>query len=223
MDSTSLTLIKSSMPLLLQGALMTVKILLSASFLSLGLGLLFGIATCNKLRTTLLSSVLEGTTFILRAVPFYVQLLIWYFVLPDLFGIDLDAFTASFVSLGVCSSGYMAQAVRGGINAVENEQWEAAKTLGYSPYAQMRYVILPQMLKTCLPSITNKLDAMVKSTSILSSIGLLELTRMGMNIVSREMQPLTIYCTVALFYLLISAVVNTFSKYLEQRLSYVKN
>lgn len=223
MDRDTLLLFQSSLPLLLQGALMTLKILLLASIMSLCLGVCFGTLTCAKVKCRLLSSFIEGLMFILRAIPFYVQLLLVYFVLPDLLGIDLDAFYASCLALGICSSGYIAQTVRGGINAIPHEQWEAAKTLGYSLFQQVRYVIFPQMLKNSLPALTNEFDAMIKSTSILSSIGLLELTRMGMNIVSREMQPLPTYCLVALFYLVISALVNAFSKYLERRCNNVTN
>ena len=77
------------------------------------------------------------------------------------------------------------------------------------------------MIRNILPALTNELDALLKSTSILASIGLLELTRMGMNIVSREMEPLTIYLAVAAFYIIISGAINLFSKWLERRLRYV--
>jgi polar amino acid transport system permease protein len=217
MDSINFDLITASMPLLLRGALMTLKVLGNASLLSLSLGLLVGILSCNQLKIRGLAASLEGCMFILRAIPFYVQLLIVYF------GMDLELFTASWLSLGVCSSGYVSQIIRGGINAISSEQWELAYTLGYSKLNAIRYAILPQMLRCCLPALTSELDAMVKSTAILSSIGLLELTRMGQNIVSREMQPLTIYFTLALFYLAISASFNVASKFLEKRLSYVKN
>ena len=198
---------------------MTLQILLISGSLSLCLGTIMGIATCNRLRSPLVAPFVEGVTFILRAVPFYVQLLIAYFVLPDVLHLNLDAFTASVLALGVCSSGYIAQVVRGGINSLPVAQWEAALTLGYSTKNCLRYVILPQMIRAILPALTNELDALLKSTAILSSIGLLELTRMGMNIVSREMEPLTIYLTVAALYVLISGALNFLSRLFEKRLS----
>ena len=202
---------------------MTVQILISSATLSLTLGLLFGIASCNKLRIPLLSRAVEFLTFVLRAIPFFVQLLLVYFVLPDLFGFDLEPFSASVIALGLCSSGYVAQMVRGGLNAIPPVQWESAFTLGLNMPQSLRHIILPQMGRNILPMLNNELDALLKSTSIVSSIGMLELTRMGMNIVSREMQPVAIYLTVAFFYICMSALLNLIARVLERRLVYVKN
>ncbi len=207
-------------PLLLQGAYLTIKIAFFSAVLSFVLGMLFGICTAKRMRLPLLSPLVEAITFVLRAVPFYVQLIIVYFVLPDIVGINLDEQVASIVSLAFCSSGYVAQIVRQAINGICIEQWYAAKTLGYSTIKTLRYIILPQVSYKSLPVLTNELDSLLKSTAILSSIGLLELTRVGMNIVSREMEPLTIYLAVALIYLILSGAINLVSKYLENGVRY---
>lgn len=221
MEPVCLDLFCRSLPLLLKGAALTLQILLLAAVLSLCLGGVMGVFTCQRLKYPGVASILEGVTFVLRAVPFYVQLLIAYFVLPDLLNIQIEAFTASVLALGFCSSGYIAQVVRCGINSISVEQWEAAYTLGYSTPKALRYVIFPQMIRNILPALTNELDALLKSTAILASIGLLELTRMGMNIISREMDPVTIYLEVAVFYICISGAINLLSKWLERRLRYV--
>lgn len=223
MDSTSFDLILRSLPLLLKGAALSLQIFAIASPLSLVLGGMMGSLTCSRLRCGWVASAIEGITFVLRAVPFYVQLLIAYFVLPDLLGIDLEAFTAAIIALSLCSAGYTAQIVRGGLNAVPKEQWEAAYTLGYSVIDSLRFIIFPQLLRNILPALTGEFDALLKSTAILASIGLLELTRIGMNIVSREMDPLPIYLAVAGLYVGISASINIISKKLEKRWRYVNN
>lgn len=223
MDSPSFELIWRSLPLLLKGLSLSLKIFVLTSLLSLSLGLIMGSLTCKRLRLRGISLAIEGLAFVLRAVPVYVQLLIAYFVLPDLLGIELEAFTAAIIALSLCSAGYTAQIVRGGLNAIPKEQWEAAYTLGYSVMESLRYIIFPQVLRTVLPALTGECDALLKSTAILASIGLLELTRMGMNIVSREMDPLPIYLAVAAFYIGISAAINIMSKNLEKRLRYVNN
>ncbi len=223
MSSTSFDLILRSLPLLLKGAVLSLQIVAIASLLSLVLGLIMGSLICRRLRYSWIASAIEGMTFVLRAVPFYVQLLIAYFVLPDLLGIDLEAFTAAIIALSLCSAGYTAQIVRGGLNAIPKEQWEAAYTLGYSVIDSLRYIIFPQLLRNILPALTGEFDALLKSTAILASIGLLELTRMGMNIVSREMDPLPIYLAVAGLYVGISAIINIISRRLEKRLRYVNN
>ncbi len=211
-----------SLPLLVQGVQMTLKVLLSAACLSFVLGLFFGVLSCRRLRIPILTPVIEGITFVFRAVPFYVQLMIVYFVLPDLLGFNFAPFPASVLALGLCSSGYIAQIVRSGINAISASQWEAAFTLGYSKLQSLRFIILPQMVRHTLPAFNNELDSLLKSTAMVSSIGLLELTRVGMNLVSREMEPVPIYLTVALFYLCLSGGLNICSRVVERRI-YVKN
>jgi His/Glu/Gln/Arg/opine family amino acid ABC transporter permease subunit len=216
-------LLSQSFPLLLKGTLMTLQLLITSVFLSFVFGLIFGILSCNRLKIPILSSFVEGLTFVYRAIPFYVQLLIVYFVLPGFLGFNLQPFPASVLSLGMCSSGYVAQIVRGGINSIPTSQWEATYTLGYKTYQSLMYVILPQVFRNVLPAFNNEFDSLLKSTSIVSSIGMLELTRMGMNIVSREMQPVPIYLTIAFFYLVMSSVLNLISRKLEKKIAYVKN
>lgn len=216
-------LINRSLPLLFKGAAMTLQILICAALVSATLGLFFGVFSCNKLRIPVISKLIIFFTFILRAIPFFVQLLLVYFVIPDLFCFDLDPFTASVISLGLCSSGYVAQVVRGGINAIGKTQWEGAFSLGLNQLQTLQHIILPQVGRNVLPMLSNEIDALLKSTSIVSSIGMLELTRVGMNIVSREMQPVAIYLTIAFLYLCMSALLNLLAKTIERRISYAKN
>lgn len=221
MNEYYLLLLKSC-PLLFKGALMTLQVLFCSSLISFVTGLSFGFFSCNRLRVPVLSSCIEAMTFILRAVPFVVQLLIVYFVVPDILGMNIEAFPASIFALGMCSSGYVAQIVRAGINSIPASQWEAAYSLGYSTFQSFRYIILPQVWRNILPACSNEIDSLLKSTAIVSSIGMLELTRMGMNIVSREMQPIPIYLIVAFFYLCMSATFNFFTRTLERKIAYVK-
>jgi len=224
MDSNHyFSLLARSLPLLLQGVGMTVQILISAASLSLTLGSLFGVISCKQLKLPFFSKMIEMVTFILRAIPFLIQLILVYYVLPDLLGIHLDPFPASVIALGLSSSGYVAQIVRGGLNSIPLAQWESAFALGLNLSQSLRFILLPQLGRNILPMLNNELDALLKSTSIVSSIGLLELTRMGMNIVSREMHPIAVYLTVAFFYVCMSALLNLFTKTIENRLIYVKN
>jgi len=208
------------MPLLLQGALMTLKLWLSALCFSLTIGTIFGVVRCKKMRIKGLSTILDAITFILRGVPFYVQLLIAYFVLPEIIGVRLSPFITATGSLGLCSAAFVSQIVRTGINSISQGQWDAAHVLGYTVLQTLRYIILPQMVRNVLPAITGELDQLLKSTAIISSIGLLELTRCGMNIVAREINPVSIYLMIAVIYLAISSVLNIFSSRTEGGFSY---
>jgi polar amino acid transport system permease protein len=214
----ALELISRSMPLLCSGALMTLKVLLFSALLSFSAGTVFGILCSSKLKIPFLSPFIEAITFVFRAVPFFVQLLIVYFVLPDLLGFNLDLFPASIIALGMCSSGYVAQIVRSGLNSIPQPQWETAFTLGYTIWQTLRYTVLPQTFRHILGPLNNELDSLLKSTAVVSSIGMLELTRMGMNIVSREMEPVPIYLTVAVFYLCMSALINLITRSLERKI-----
>ncbi len=210
------------LPLFFKGVVMTIQIFLAATFFSYIVGTLCGVFICNHLKLPLISSIIEMITFILRAVPFYVQLLIVYFVLPDLIGYNFNPFVASILALGMCSSGYIAQITRGGINSLHLSQWEAAYVLGLNKIQSFIYIIFPQTFKNVLPMVNNECDSILKSTAVTSSIGLLELTRVGMNIISREMQPIPIYLGVAFFYICLSFLLNLSTRYLERRFSYAK-
>lgn len=202
---------------------MTIELLVCAASLSFVLGILFGVLTSKAFRVPILSRMSESITFVLRAIPFFVQLLIVYFVLPDILDLNLDPFTASILALGICSSGYVAQIIRGGVNAIPIAQWESSFCLGFSRLQSFFFFILPQTLRNVLPMINNEFEALLKSTSIVSSIGMLELTRVGMNIISREMKPVATYLTVAAFYLFLSTLLGLTTKYIEKRFTYVKN
>jgi len=207
------------MPLLLQGLWITAQLWLVASLISFIIGLMLGVFRCNVLRIPYVSVLLDGVTFVLRGIPFYVQLLIVYFVIPNMLGINISAFMAALLSLGLCSASYVSQIIRGGINAIAPGQWEAAKVLGYTTYETVKYIIFPQTIKIVLPALVSELDQLLKSTSIVSAIGILELTGAGRNIIAQEMNPLTIYTLLAAIYLMMSALLAIFSVWLEKRLT----
>jgi len=192
----------------IQGALLTLAIWLASTVVSLVVGVTCGVMRCRQLRVAGLSALLDTVTFVLRGVPYYVQLLIAYFVLPDLIGIDVPTFVVASGSLGLCSAAYVSQIVRGGLNALSVGQWEAAYVLGMTTLQTLRYIILPQLVRSVLPSLVGEFDQLLKSTSILSAIGVLELTRAGMNVIAREMNPIPIYFGLAVCYLALSAMLN---------------
>lgn len=176
-----------------------------------------GVMLARRMRIRGISTLIEGLVAIFRGIPFFVQLLIVYFVIPDLLEIQLNPFTASWLALGLCSSGYVAQIVRGTMDHVSPCQWEGAFVLGYSRSAMLRYVIFPQAFRRMLPALSNELDSMLKSTAILASIGLTELTRMGQNIISKTMEPIPVYLLLALMYGLMSFSLNSGMRVLERR------
>lgn len=223
MVNESITIVLASIPLLMRGALMTGALWLSSAVMSVVLGGVWGFLMCDNITVPIFSRVVTSLTFILRAVPFYVQLLLVYFGLPALLGIPLSAMAAGILSLGICSGAYVANIVRTGINAISPGQWQACYVLGYSKRATLVYCIIPQMVRIVFPALINEGESLLKSTALISSIGVLELTRAGMNVVSRYMNPLSMYGAVALFYLFFSLVLLLCGRWAQRRMNYVGN
>lgn len=212
-----MTTILSYAPLLLKGALITCGAWVCAGVISLIVGTVMGIMSCRYLASPSSGIIIKCYTFIAKGIPAYVQILIAYFVLPALLGINISGFVAAIGALAFCSSGYVAEIIRSGINTIARGQWDASFVLGYPIKATLFRIILPQAFQNVLPSLFGEFEQLLKSTSLLATIGITELTRTGMNIISRELNPITMYLMIACIYLLFSAVLQLISMYIEKR------
>jgi polar amino acid transport system permease protein len=158
----------------------------------------------------------------MKGVPAYVQILVAYFVIPHLLGITVSGFFAASLALDLCSSGYVTEIIRSQIDALPQGQWDACYALGYPLPSMIQHIILPQALKNALPALLGELEQLLKSTSLLATIGVTELTRAGMNIVSRELNPLPVYLMLASIYLLLSAFLTILSWYFTKGDGYAR-
>lgn len=210
----------SYLPLLAQGGGITLASWLLASFISMCIGSLCGMLSCRYLGFRRLRALIRIYTFITKGIPAYVQILIAYFVIPAFLGITVPSFLAATAALGLCSSGYVTEMVRSAINGVSTGQWDASFVLGYPMNVTLWRIIIPQAVKNILPTLIGEGEQLLKSTSLISSIGVTELTRSGMNIISRELNPIPIYCVIACIYLLFSAVLNGVMVLLEKEKYY---
>jgi len=152
-----------------------------------------------------------------RGVPLLVQLLLFYYMLPYV-GLNLPAMVAAFTSMGMCSAAYVAEIVRGSLQAVPRGQAEAADALGIAPVALWRRILIPQALRIGLPSLVNELILLVKVSSLASVVGIGELTRVAENITGATFRPLEVYLTAAVIYLVINAVLALAGRAGERRL-----
>lgn len=211
------SLLIKSLPFLLQGALATIEIALVSIVIGLCGGIVIGVLNCNKMRNPFSTVVLNSFVWIIRGTPLFVQVLIVYYALPEVIGISLSPFTAGVIALGINSMAYISEIVRGGINAIPEGQWEAAYVIGLKPWQTLQGIILPQMLRINLPSLTNELTALIKETSILMVIGVAELTKVSRDIVARELDPMTIYLAAALLYLAMTSSASLFAQYTQKR------
>lgn len=210
-------LIRQSMPRLMAGLQMTLQLTAYSLLIALLLGLLFGLMSVSKNRILrFLSSVYVD---VIRGTPLLVQAFFIYFGLPNALGIRLSADTAGIATLALNAGAYLAEIVRGGIQSVSSGQMEAARSLGM-PYANaMVKIILPQAVRTMTPSLINQFIITLKDTSILSIIGLRELTQTGKIIIANNFESFKMWTLVALMYLVVITVLSRLSKYLERRMN----
>ena len=204
------------LPLFFRGTVVTLCAWIISGSMSLFIGTVLGIVSCRSLTTVRLRRIIGWYTFIAKGVPAYVQLLIAYFVIPSLLGITVSAFPAALAALAFCSSGYVTEIVRSSINTISRGQWDACFALGYSVKDTLLRIILPQAFKNAMPTLLGELEQLLKTTSLLATIGISELTRTGMNIISRELNPMPIYLTIACIYLLFSALLHLLTTNIEK-------
>jgi len=202
------------LPILLKGCVVTIEVTLAALVLSTLLGFVWAMMRLSP------SALLHwpAVTFItvIRGIPIIVQLFYMYFVLPDL-GIQLSAFQAGFIGLGIAYSSYQAENFRAGIQAVDHGQIEAAQSLGMRPAVVMRRVVLPQAIRVFLPPYGNTMIMMLKDSSIASAITVAELTRDGQLIAASTFKNMTVFTLVALLYLTMSLPLTVFARWLEHK------
>lgn len=202
------------LPILLQGAVVTVQVTVLAFLLSSALGLALALMKLSPVRAlSWASSVIVN---VIRGLPIIVQLFYIYFVLPE-FGVQLTAFQAGVIGLGIAYSAYQAENFRAGIEAVDPGQREAAQAMGMRSALIMRRVILPQAFRIALPPYGNTLVMMLKDSSLVSTITVAEMTRAGQLIASSTFQNMTVYTLVALLYLLMSLPLVYGLRRLEKR------
>lgn len=203
------------LPILLKGAVVTVQVTAGSFLLSSIIGLVFALMMVSKVRAISLFAI--AVVNVIRGLPIIVQLFYIYFVLPD-FGIQLSAFQAGVIGLGIAYSAYQAENFRAGIQAIQQGQIEAAESLGMRGAMVMRRVVLPQAFRIALPPYGNTLVMMLKDSSLVSTITVAEMTRAGQLIASSTFENMTVYTLVALLYLALSLPLSYGLRRLEARI-----
>ncbi|MGX9416927.1 amino acid ABC transporter permease [Vibrio sp. RC27] len=155
---------------------------------------------------------------IIRSIPVLVLLLWVYYGLPTLLDISLNHFWAGVIALSIAESAFLAEVFRGGIQSISSGQHEAAESLGLSYWQKMRLIILPLAIRQILPPLGNQFVYILKMSSLVSVIGLSDLTRKANELVVNEYLPLEIYTFLVLEYLLLILIVSQGVRMLEKRL-----
>lgn len=215
-DTGIFSLLSSNFDALMAGLGRTLLLTLVSFAISLVAGTIFGLFSATKNRALNLIANIYVT--VLRGIPLIVLAFFMYFSVPQLFDIQLTAFMAGIITLSLNTTAYISEQVRGGIAAVPIGQLEAARSLGL-PYRQsMQKVVLPQAIKIMIPSLINQLVITLKDTSILSVIGIVELTQSGRIIIARSYQSGAMWIIVGLIYLIIITLLTKLSNLIERSL-----
>lgn len=201
---------------LLKGVGRTLLLTITAFVIATILGVLFGLfsASPNKALNWIAMIYVD----ILRGIPLIVLAFFIYFSIPQFLNIQIPAYLAGIITLSLNTTAYIAELVRGGIQAVDTGQLEASRSLGLTYNTSMRKVVLPQAFKIMIPSFINQFVITLKDTSILSVIGIVELTQTGKIIIARTYSSGNMWLIVGLMYIIIITILTKFSNYLERRL-----
>ena len=201
---------------LIDGLYYTIALSVTAILISIFLGLLVALPGLAKQRPPRM--VNRVYVELVRAVPILVLILWVYYGLPQVADISISVFWAGVLALAISDSAFQAEIFRAGIQSIDRGQHEAAHSISLSYIDKMRFVILPQAIKRILPALGNQLVYMLKMSSLVSVIGMEELTRRANELVVTEYRPLEIYTVLVIEYLVLILVVSAGVRWLEMRM-----
>ena len=193
---------------------------LLVSVLGIALGLVIGVVICAMQLSG--SGIARRFAAVwvsfLRGVPLLVQLLLMFYLLPVI-GVDVPPLVAAVVTVGICASAYISEIWRGAIGALPIGQTEAAQAIGMPSATIWRRIILPQAIVMSLPALVNELILLVKASSLVSVVGILELTRASQAQAATTFRPLEVYLAAACIYLAINLCLAVLGRWLENRMA----
>jgi polar amino acid transport system permease protein len=204
------------LPVLAEGALMTVEL----TVISIVVGSLLGfvIALGALSRNVVLRSIAHFYTWAIRGTPLMLQLFFIYYGLPEV-GITLSPFAAASIGMSINAAAYIAEIVRGAIQSIDKGQMEAARSIGMS-YMQANFrIIIPQAIRRMIPPLGNEFIAMLKDSSLVATISMVDLMRSAQQMYSATFRPLEIFSAAALLYLLLTTIFTVTFGSIEARLA----
>ncbi len=199
---------------LIGGLKYTILLSVVSILFSVAIGLLIALAGLSANR--FLRGVNRVYVEFVRAIPLLVMILWVYYGLPELVGLNLGVFWAGVIALAVGDSAFQAEIFRAGIQSVGRGQLEAARSISLSYCDTMRYIVLPQAIRRILPALGNQFVYVLKMSSLVSVIGMQELTRRANELVVTEYRALEIYSVLVLEYLVLILIVSAGVRRLER-------
>lgn len=206
-----------SLPLLMQGLALTLKL----AFVSLAIAMVIGIiaSLMGMSKNPVFRAINRAFVAIIRGTPLLVQGFFIYFGITGVLGIRMSAFTAGVIALSLNAGGYMSEIFRGGIQAVDPGQTEAARSLGLSKSQTTWRIVIPQAIRICIPSVVNQWCITIKDTSIISVLGFAELTKIGQQIIARTFRSFEVWIMVGLLYFVVIYLLTVLARVVERKVS----
>lgn len=220
-ESSIWSLLKNNYQQLLAGLGITLALALLSFAIAMVIGIIFGMFSVSPYKW--LRWIAEIFVDVIRGIPLMLLVAFIFWGIPNFFksftghAMPINDFVAGTIALSLNASAYIAEIVRGGIQAVPIGQMEASRSLGISYGKTMRKIILPQATKIMLPNFVNQFVIALKDTTIVSAIGLTELFKTGEIIIARSFQSFKMYAILAVFYLVMITLLTRFAKKLEKR------
>jgi His/Glu/Gln/Arg/opine family amino acid ABC transporter permease subunit len=206
-----------ALPYLTEGAALTVAISLTAMVAGLVLGL--GLALATQVRARPLRWTVAAYVEVFRNTPLLIQIFFIYFAMPNLIGLKLPPFLSGLTALALYTAAYNTEIFRAGLEAVAFGQREAARASGLAPWQEMRYVIVPQAVRISFPALGNNLVSLVKNSSLVSVIGMVELMFVANDISFNNFRSFEIYGAAAVYYIVLILVLSRALVWAERRLA----
>jgi glutamine transport system permease protein len=208
--------IAAALPILLKGLQITVYIFLIAIILGFLIGLVIALLRLSPIK--ILQWIAKVYVDAIRGTPFIVQLFFIYFGLNSLDLISLNNTTAGIITVAINAGAYFSEIIRAGIQSIDKGQTEAARSIGFTGAQTMRYVVLPQAFRRMLPTITNQSIISLKDTSLLSVIGIADLTQQGQIQASATFEAFNIWLAVGIIYFLVIYLLTLLANFVERRI-----
>lgn len=208
--------VKEAMPLLLKGYAVTIEVTALSLIFALIIGLVMGLLRISG--KPVLSAIASLYLNVIRGTPLLIQILFIYYGLPMAFGVKMEQFTAGVIAISINAGAYLMEIFRAGIESIDKGQMEAGRSLGFSYAQTMRLIILPQAVRRMTPAFVNQFIISLKDTSLLSVIGIMELTMQGQSIYAMNFKAFQILTVVAVMYFCLIFALTILSGWLERRL-----
>lgn len=216
-DQSIWSLIQENKAALLDGLIKTLQLTVVGIVLAAIWGVLLGVMGVAP--SKLVRGISSTIIYIFRGLPMLVLAFFIYIGIPNLTGQKIPALTAGVITLILNEGAYIGAFVRGGFKSVDPGQLEAARSLGM-PYGKaMRKVVMPQGIRLTIPSFINQFIITLKDTSILSAIGIIELTQTGTLIIARNLQGFKVWLMIAVLYLIVITLLTWLSNWVEKRIN----